>query len=101
MIRLLVIDDDYFDIMAFKRFFKNIDTIELETVQSISDAIDKIKKSDIEDFQIWLREKFNINSVKNIRGVLSLILQSLLGDGIILYNPMKNVKLPKLNKKNI
>ena len=41
MIRLLVIDDDYFDIMAFKRFFKNIDTIELETVQSISDAIDK------------------------------------------------------------
>lgn len=63
--------------------------------------VDKIKKSDIEDFQIWLREKFNINSVKNIRGVLSLILQSLLGDGIILYNPMKNVKLPKLNKKNI
>ena len=26
MIRLLVIDDDYFDIMAFKRFFKNVDT---------------------------------------------------------------------------
>ena len=52
MIRLLVIDDDYFDIMAFKRFFKNIDTIELETVQSISDAIDKIKKSTYQSFNI-------------------------------------------------
>ena len=68
MIRLLVIDDDYFDIMAFKRFFKNIDTIELETVQSISDAIDKIKKSTfdilISDFNLKDGNAFELLEVK-------------------------------------
>ena len=68
MIRLLVIDDDYFDIMAFKRFFKNVDTVELETVQSISDAIDKIKKSTfdilISDFNLKDGNAFELLEVK-------------------------------------
>ena len=68
MIRLLVIDDDYFDIMAFKRFFKNIDTIELETVQSISEAIEKIKTIHfdilISDFNLKDGNAFELLEVK-------------------------------------
>lgn len=60
--------------------------------------IHKIKPSDIEKFQIWLMEKFSINSIKNIRGVLSIILEFYKRDGIITVNPIKNSKTPKTDK---
>lgn len=42
MKKLLVVDDDEFDIMAFRRFFKKFKEIDLSTVKSLNEAEDKL-----------------------------------------------------------
>lgn len=42
MKKLLVVDDDEFDIMAFRRFFKRFKEIDLSTVKSLNEAEDKL-----------------------------------------------------------
>jgi response regulator RpfG family c-di-GMP phosphodiesterase len=68
MIRLLVIDDDDFDIMAFKRFFKNNTNFELETVHSLREAMEKIKNTSfdilISDFNLKDGNAFELLEVK-------------------------------------